>query len=36
VGTGFFDSEFGVAVDLGNGHIYTANYSSSGISRLRF
>jgi YVTN family beta-propeller protein len=36
VGTGFFDSEFGVAVDAGNGHVYTANYSSSGISRLRF
>jgi DNA-binding beta-propeller fold protein YncE len=36
VGTGFFDSEFGVAVDAGNGHAYTANYSSSGISRLRF
>ena len=36
VGTGFFDSEFGVAVDAGDGHVFTANYSSSGISRLRF
>jgi DNA-binding beta-propeller fold protein YncE len=36
VGTGFSDQEFGVAVDAGNGQVYTANYSSSGISRLRF
>jgi DNA-binding beta-propeller fold protein YncE len=36
VGTGFSDTEFGVAVDAGNGQIYTANYSSSSISRLRF
>lgn len=36
VGTGFSDTEFGIAVDAGNGQIYTANYSSSSISRLRF
>jgi YVTN family beta-propeller protein len=35
-GTGFSDQELGVAVDAGNGHVYSANYSSSGISRLRF
>ncbi len=35
-GTGFSDQEFGVAVDAGNGQVYTANYSSSSISRLRF
>ncbi len=36
VGTGFSDQVFGVAVDAGNGQVYTANYSSSGISRLKF
>ncbi len=35
-GTGFSDQEQGVAVDAGNGQVYTANYSSSSISRLRF
>jgi DNA-binding beta-propeller fold protein YncE len=36
VGTGFFDQALGVAVDAGNGHAYTANYSSGSISRLKF
>jgi YVTN family beta-propeller protein len=35
-GTGFSDQELGVAIDAGNGQVYTANYSSATISRLRF
>jgi YVTN family beta-propeller protein len=35
-GTGFSDQELGVAVDAGNGQVYTANYSTETISRLRF
>ena len=35
-GTGFSDQELGVAVDAGNGQVYTANYSTGTISRLRF
>ncbi len=35
--TGFYsDQELGVAFDAANGHVYTANYSSASITRLKY
>ncbi len=32
----FSDALFGIAFDAGNGNVYTANYSSSTVTRLKF